>query len=297
MSQAMTVAPQTSIMEDVLIRGDLLKLSAEERAIYYMEVCKSVGLNPLTKPFEYINLNGKLVLYATRACTDQLRTIHVVSVVDMVESDRDGVFIVTVKVQNKDGHTDMAKGAVTITNLKGEALANAFMKAETKAKRRATLSICGLGFLDETEIETIPPSAIRKVPEPIRVGPPHDPATGEIMPHIIMVPDNPAGEGKNWIAWGGSYIAALKHTQTLEELEAWILLNSDSLARCHAKAQKAAGSVEKAIFAMRDRLKPVIVARMMDNYDAGMAAERREKEQEPLDDEPDFIPAGDVEHA
>jgi hypothetical protein len=29
------------------------------------------------------------------------------------------------------------------------------MKAETKAKRRVTLSISGLGFLDESEIETI----------------------------------------------------------------------------------------------------------------------------------------------
>src|SRR5690606_24912460 len=35
-------------------------------------------------------------------------------------------------------------------------LANAYMKAETKAKRRVTLSICGLGWLDETETETIP---------------------------------------------------------------------------------------------------------------------------------------------
>jgi hypothetical protein len=34
-------------------------------------------------------------------------------------------------------------------------LANALMKAETKAKRRATLSICGLGMLDETEVEDI----------------------------------------------------------------------------------------------------------------------------------------------
>jgi hypothetical protein len=50
----------------------------------------------------------------------------------------------------------MAKGAVSLVGLRGEALANAIMKAETKAKRRATLSICGLGFLDETEIETIP---------------------------------------------------------------------------------------------------------------------------------------------
>jgi hypothetical protein len=30
------------------------------------------------------------------------------------------------------------------------------MKAETKAKRRVTLSICGLGLLDETEVETVP---------------------------------------------------------------------------------------------------------------------------------------------
>jgi hypothetical protein len=51
---------------------------------------------------------------------------------------------------------DAAKGAVSVQGLKGEALANALMKAETKAKRRATLSICGLGFLDETEIEDIP---------------------------------------------------------------------------------------------------------------------------------------------
>jgi hypothetical protein len=30
------------------------------------------------------------------------------------------------------------------------------MKAETKAKRRVTLSICGLGMLDETEVADIP---------------------------------------------------------------------------------------------------------------------------------------------
>ena len=39
--------------------------------------------------------------------------------------------------------------------LKGDALANALMKAETKAKRRVTLSIAGLGWLDETELDTI----------------------------------------------------------------------------------------------------------------------------------------------
>lgn len=150
------VANYTGIMESVLIKGDLSKLTADERSTYYMRVCESVGLNPLTKPFEYLALNGKLVLYALRACTDQLRGIHNVSVLDLTEAERDGVFIVTAKVRNGEGRTDMAKGAVTIGGLKGDALANAIMKAETKAKRRATLSLCGLGFLDETELETIP---------------------------------------------------------------------------------------------------------------------------------------------
>jgi hypothetical protein len=46
--------------------------------------------------------------------------------------------------------------------IKGEIRANLILKAITKAKRRATLSICGLGFLDETEVEDIPAAAKTK---------------------------------------------------------------------------------------------------------------------------------------
>jgi hypothetical protein len=144
------------IMEAVITRGDIAQLTAEERGKYYVKVCESCGLNPMTRPFEYITLNGRLILYARKDATDQLRALHGISVTDLIETERDDVFVVTAKVSNAQGRTDAAKGAVTITGLKGDALANALMKAETKAKRRATLSICGLGFLDETEIETIP---------------------------------------------------------------------------------------------------------------------------------------------
>lgn len=146
----------TDIMEQVIIKGDLSKLTPQERTTYYMKVCDSIGLNPLTKPFEYIALNGKLVLYALKACTEQLRGIHDVSVTDLTETLVNDVFIVTAKVRNGAGRTDAAKGAVPIKGLQGENLANAMMKAETKAKRRATLSLCGLGWLDESEIESIP---------------------------------------------------------------------------------------------------------------------------------------------
>lgn len=150
-----------ALAENVLIMGNLSQLTEEQRTNYYMKVCESVGLNPLTRPFEYIVLNSKLVLYARRDATDQLRKIHNVSVDELIETEKDGVFIVTAKVRDKDGRTDIAKGAVNISGMKGDALANALMKAETKAKRRATLSICGLGMLDETELETIPSEAMQ----------------------------------------------------------------------------------------------------------------------------------------
>lgn len=169
MNQAVATIDPGALMEEVIVKGDLSKLTPNERASYYTAVCKSIGLNPLTKPFEYITLNGKLTLYALRGCTDQLRSIYGVSILEMTETEREGVFIVTVKASNASGRTDMAKGAVNIAGLKGEALANAMMKAETKAKRRATLSLCGLGMLDETEIEDIPSSA--KAPAPKDVTP------------------------------------------------------------------------------------------------------------------------------
>lgn len=145
-----------SAIEQVLIQGDLAKLKPDERVQYYNAVCQSLGLNPLTKPFAYIMLNGKLTLYALRDCTDQLRKVHGVSVTKLTTSKLDDVFCVVAEVRDASGRIDSATGAVSIGNLKGESLANALMKAETKAKRRATLSICGLGVIDETEAESIP---------------------------------------------------------------------------------------------------------------------------------------------
>lgn len=152
------------IMESVIVRGDLAKLQPEERAKYYSTVCQSIGLNPLTKPFEYITLNGKLTLYARKDATDQLRSLRGVSVVIVSRERVEDVYVVTARATTTDGRSDESIGAVAIGNAKGEALANALMKAETKAKRRVTLSICGLGMLDETEVESIPAAHVAPAP-------------------------------------------------------------------------------------------------------------------------------------
>jgi hypothetical protein len=158
-------APDARAIESVLISGDLSKLSAEHRVSYYNTVCHSLGLNPLTKPFAYITLNGKLVLYALKDATEQLRKLHGVSITEVTSSRLEDVFVVTAKAQDRSGRTDAATGAVAIGNLKGESLANALMKAETKAKRRATLSICGLGMLDETEAEALAQPLVVEAPK------------------------------------------------------------------------------------------------------------------------------------
>jgi hypothetical protein len=149
-----TIPPE--VMEKVVIGGDLSELNVAQRADYYTAVCRSLGLNPLTKPFEYLTLNSKLRLYALRDCTDQLRRLHGISIYITNRERMGDIYIVTARAKDRTGREDESTGAVTIGNMKGDALCNALMKAETKSKRRVTLSIAGLGWLDETELETIP---------------------------------------------------------------------------------------------------------------------------------------------
>lgn len=144
-----------ALIERVLIHGDLRQLTPAQKVSYYKSVCESVGLNPLTQPFQYLVLNGKEILYATRAATEQLRQVHTVSVQIMAREVVEDCYIVTARATLPNGRQDENIGAVPIAGLKGESRANAMMKAETKAKRRVTLAICGLGMLDETEVASI----------------------------------------------------------------------------------------------------------------------------------------------
>lgn len=167
------------LMETVIVKGDLADLTPVQRVEYYRTVCESLGLNYLTRPFDYITLNKRLTLYAKKDATDQLRKLNQVSI-DDVKIDPEGTsFIVTVKGHDASGRSDVEIGVVSKNDMGGNQ-ANAMMKAVTKAKRRLTLSLCGLGWLDETEVETIPDA------RPVTVS-----DTGEII-------DTPKVEKPKW---------------------------------------------------------------------------------------------------
>ena len=146
---------QQQALERVIAAGDLRALSPEQRVAYYKAICESVGLNPITQPLEYLDLKGKLTLYVRKAATDQLRQIHKVSIRIMDRQNLDDVYVVTAQARTPEGREDESIGAVDIKGLRGDALSNAWMKAETKAKRRVTLSVCGLSFLDESEVQDV----------------------------------------------------------------------------------------------------------------------------------------------
>lgn len=154
------------IIQRLVLDGDISRMTPAQKVSYYNSFCTSLGLNPLTQPFQILRFQGKDRLYATKDCTEQLRKIHGVSITDITTTSLNGVFIVTAKAIDKDNKQDAATGAVNIEGLKGDVLANALMKAETKAKRRVTLSICGLGMLDESEIETIPQHEVIEITTP-----------------------------------------------------------------------------------------------------------------------------------
>lgn len=162
---------ELNLVAQVIINGDLSKLSQKQRVDYYNGYCQRLGLDAFTKPFDLLKLNGREILYCTRAGAQQLNKLHNVShaITSRELNTEAGVYMVTSRACLPDGRCTESIGAVNIQGLKGEAYANAVMKAETKAKRRATLDLLGLGVLDETEVEsiaTMPKSEIQPIPAP-----------------------------------------------------------------------------------------------------------------------------------
>ena len=158
--QAITTTMDTTqastMFTALVLNSDLSKLTEAQRVDYYKLVCERVGLDPYTKPFDMITLQGKLTLYANKAATAQLTAVNRLKVEIVSREVLGGLYVATVRATKPDGSSSEDIGAVSITGLQGEAAANAMLKAITKAKRRAVLSVCGLGMMDETETESIP---------------------------------------------------------------------------------------------------------------------------------------------
>jgi hypothetical protein len=178
-------APETALdpLEEALERmvkgeGDLAALTSSQRAALYKRVCERLGLDPTTYPLQYLWVRApaggeRLILYLNKDGAAQLRKVHKVStrLVDHRYIPEVGAYVALVEASTPDGRVEVEAGAVSVKRADPNDMANALMHAVTKAKRRATIAIVGVGFLDETEVLSIPDA------QPAQV----DVETGEVL--------------------------------------------------------------------------------------------------------------------
>jgi len=144
------------IIGNLVINGDLKRLTVPQKIAFYNYKCQQAGLDPAAKPFDLLVINSKEILYANAACTQQLTNNRKLSHQITNRGLVDDIYCVFCKVTDQEGRSTENMGAVPIAGLNGEAKANAMLKATTKAIRRSVLAHCGLGVMDESEAETIP---------------------------------------------------------------------------------------------------------------------------------------------
>lgn len=140
------------LLAKIVQSGDLTYLSESDRLVYYFAYCRQLGLNPLSRPFDYIQDKGKIALYPNAQAASQLRDKRNVSTRILKEECLLNGEIYSVLVEARIGdRTEQATGKVSLTGLDGKGKATAMKKAETQARRRATLAIVGLDAIGDED--------------------------------------------------------------------------------------------------------------------------------------------------
>ena len=177
-----------AIVESLVLEGNLDKMTPHQRVAYYVHRCEALGVDPGEQPFQLLRLNGRLVLYATKACANALTRVNRLSVEVRSISIDDGLVTVTARATAGDGRFADDVGVLDLNDSDSKKMGrpNATMKAVTKAKRRAVLALVGLGVLDDSEVDDIRGATRVDI----------DVGTGEIIDTVTVDKIGPRCSGK-----------------------------------------------------------------------------------------------------
>lgn len=166
--QPPAIAPE--IVSSIILRGDLSGLSEAQLTEYMVYRSRASGLDPACQPFIVLEVDGKKQLYATKEAAAQLNQNRELS--PEVSKEEwlldNSVYKVTYKVK-EGGRTTEDCGAVALViyqkgtqskpgeyvKMSAAGIADAIMKAHTKAKRRTILSHCGIGTNDKDDVPLV----------------------------------------------------------------------------------------------------------------------------------------------
>lgn len=168
---AITDKNHLAILENIVFKGDLSGLTNEQILLYNQSRCQSLGVDENVGCFAVMLLQGKKTLYPTKELANQLIAKRGLSVDPPEGREILGGkgWLVAATVRRPDGSSVSNIGTVPLTTEDGKPMrvtdqCNAILKCTTKAIRRAVFTACGLGGLDETEIETIPGAKTESLP-------------------------------------------------------------------------------------------------------------------------------------
>lgn len=235
------------LLAKIVQSGDLSMLSQQDRLIYYFTYCRQLGLNALSKPFDYLEEKDKdgkikkISLYPNAIAASQLRDSRNVStriVEEKIMLDGE-IYSVTVEARIGD-RTEQATGKVGIKAdnwgkpLNGDAKAKAMKKAETQARRRATLAIVGLDAIGDEDrkasISDIPPDAW----------------TPELNDKLMAIHTQPLWDNKLWGIFSQS-VSKCESSEQLEKLIAWV-------SRQPQPSKEQSEEIDKILLSLSDRL-------------------------------------------
>lgn len=138
---------------------DLMSEAEVERVL--LRITLRLGLDPLLsdRPVRTITTrDGRRVLYITAKGTDALAAKHRITH-ETIEKptfyDFDGVKLFSARVRAKDPNGREAESTGTVpfpASRDPQEVGDAHMHSETKARRRSTLVVLGIGFHDESEL-------------------------------------------------------------------------------------------------------------------------------------------------
>jgi hypothetical protein len=238
------------LLSKIVMSGNLAMLSGPDRLIYYYTYCRQLGLNPLSRPFDYIEEGEgdkkKGTLFPNSQAASQLREKRNVSTrILREEFVLDGeVYSVCVEARRGD-RTEEATGKVGIKTdrygkpLSGEAKAKLMKKAETQARRRATLAIVGLDASGDEDRK----ASISDIPE--------DCWTPELSSKLLAIAAEPLPD---WNKFWEVFCGVCDRCETSEQLSK--LIQWTFSQKAYAAFPENQIDVENAIAKVQARVEP-----------------------------------------
>lgn len=151
--------PAYQKIDRALVRGDMRGLTIDQLDQAKVRLAEQMGIDPAFSPIDFIpdKKTGRLVPYINSRGAAFLRRKHGLEVTGIeVVVHREGLVVLRCVLRGGDGRTDQALGAASWLPDMPTEEARAWLVAETRAKRRATMSAVGIfleGPSDEVEGE------------------------------------------------------------------------------------------------------------------------------------------------